>query len=169
MGRDIVADDLLRQSEAARALVMSLADRGDDELTNDMVEGETSILEAIDRALVDIDENEAMAFGLASKIAEFSARKSRCESRVERVRTLIEQALVTANIPSLKTVTATLSVKSVPPKPIVTDEAEIPAAFWKSPDPVLDKKAINDAVKAGQSIPGVSMTNGSTSLQIRRS
>lgn len=169
MTYDAQADNLRRQSEAARCLVDALRDEGhDDETVTDTVEGETTLYEAIEIAIAEIDECEIMGLGLASKIGDFSARKVRAEKRVDRLRGLIEQAMVIADMRSLKLNVATLTVKDVPPKALVSDEAAIPAEFWKQPDPVIDKTAINAAIKAGRTIPGVSMSNGTTSFQIRR-
>ena len=144
------------------------ADHHDDETVQDTVEGATDLLEAIGAAIAEIDECEMMAVGLATKEGEFRARKARCERRIETLRGLIEQAMLVADMLSIKLTTATLTVKNVPPKPLVTDEAVVPARFWKQPDPILDKKALNEAIKAGEDIPGATLTNGGTSLQIRR-
>jgi len=168
MARDETADRLRRQAEAARGLVQELRADDDDDLRHDMAEGETDLFEAIDAALAELDECDVTAEGCAAKIAQMEARKKRTEARRERVRTLIEQAMLIAGLPSVRRPTATLSVRDVKPKPLVSDEALIPAEFWKQPDPVLDKKAIADADKAGRDIPGVTKTNGGTSLQIRR-
>ena len=59
-------------------------------------------------------------------------------------------------------------MRDVKPAPIVSDEASIPTEFWKAQDPKLDLTAIREAVSNGKTIPGVTMTNGTTSLQIRR-
>lgn len=52
-----------------------------------------------------------------------------------------------------------LSVKKVPPKPIITDETKIPKKFLRTKTEV-DKTAINKAFKEGEAIPGVSLDNG---------
>jgi hypothetical protein len=167
MKRDATADELRRQAEAARGLLDGLA-TDDDDLRHDMTEGETGLFEAIDAALSELDECDVTAEGCSAKIAQMEARKKRAEARRERVRALIEQAMLIADLPTVKRPTATLTVKDVRPKPIISDEALIPATFWRQPDPELDKKAINDAAKSGKKIPGVTMSNGGTSLQIRR-
>lgn len=166
--RDITADQLRREAEAARGLLDSLRDDDDAQLRHDMVEGETGLLEAIDAALSEIDECDVTVDGCAAKLAQIEARKKRAENRRERVRALIEQAMLIASVPSIKLPTATLTVKEVKPRPLVTDEAAIPAEFWRQPDPVLDRKAISEAAKEGRDIPGVTLSNGGTSLQIRR-
>lgn len=169
MTYDPRAGDLRRQSEAAMGLVAALrADDHDDETVQDMVEGETSLLEAIGRAIAEMDECDVQVAGIKAKEAEFSERRLRATRRIETLRGLIEQAMLVADIRTIKLPTATLTVKDVPPKPIVVDEAAIPARFWKTPDPVLDKTALNAAIKDGEEVAGVTFSNGGTSLQIRR-
>lgn len=166
--KDDRAYELQREAEAARNLLAQINADGDDDLAHDMIEGETSLLEAIDRALDEIDECDVVIVGCKTKEAQMAERRGRAEARQERLRALIEQAMLTCELRTAKRPTATLTVRDVPPKPIYSDEAAIPARFWKQPDPVLDKKAITEAVKNGEEVPGVTMSNGSTSLTIRR-
>lgn len=165
--KDDVANRLRRESEAAAALLNDIG-RDDDELTHDMIEGETSLLEAIEFALDALDNAEIIIQGCKAKEKQIAERRNRAERRRETVRALIERAMATAAIKNLSTPTATLTLRETPPKPIYQDEAQIPAAYWKKPDPVLNKKAIADALKAGEDVPGVTLSNGGISVSIRR-
>lgn len=166
MTRDDRAHELRREAEAARVLIAEIGSE-DETLAHDMVEGETSLLEAIDRALAEVDDCDVTIAGCKAKEEQMAERRKRAEARQDRLRALVEQALVMCDLRTVKRPTATLTVRNVPPKPMVSDEAAIPARFWKQPDPVLDKKALNEAAKT-ETIPGVTMTNGGTSLTIRR-
>lgn len=165
--KDTIAHDVARETQAAASLVAALA-TDDDVLRTDMVEGETGLFEAVEAALSEIDECELIAAGCKEKEAQFAKRRRGREARAQKLRGLIEQAMLVADLPSLKLTGATLTVKGIPPKPIYEDESAIPSEFWRQADPVLDNKAIAAAIKDGRIIPGVTMTNGSTSLQIRR-
>ena len=55
---------------------------------------------------------------------------------------------------------ATISLRAVPPKAEITDEALVPSKFWKAQDPKLDKKAVLDALKGKEDVPGASLSNG---------
>ena len=164
---DPTANKLRREADAARSLMQELSDY-DEDTRHDMAEGETSFFEAIDAALFEIDQCAEIVAGCKAQIEMYQARKSKFEGRADRLRGLIEQAMVVADISSIRRPMATLTVKATKPAPIVNDEAAIPARFWKPQPPKLDKTAINQAVKDGETIAGVSMTNGGTSLQIRR-
>jgi len=158
---------LAQEAEIARELLVSIAS-SDEEQNHDMVEGETGLLEAIDTALDAIDDCEVTVAGCDEKIRQLTDRRDRAKRRIETVRALIEQAMARADMQTIKRPTATLTVKHLPPKPIYDDEAAIPSRFWRVPDPVLDRKAINAAFKDGETIPGVTASNGGISLTIRR-
>ena len=164
MTYDAKASALSREATAARHLIAEIGD-GDETLCHDMIEGETSLLEAIDAALAEMTDCEIIVEGCKSAETAISSRRVKAETRKTRIRGLIEQAMVISGLDTAKRPTATLTVKKVKPKPIVTDEAAIPAEFWRQPDPVLDKTKIN---KVTEPVSGITMSNGGTSLQIRR-
>lgn len=166
MSADPIAAVLSREAKVAADLMAEL--RSDDaELTHDMVEGETSLFEAISAAIDEIDQCEIIAAGCKAKAEEIGKRKSRAEERAARVRSLIEQAMVIAEIPTARLPTATVTVKATGPKPKVSDESLIPSEFWEPQPPKLNRIRLNEAAKRGP-VPGIEMSNGSVSLQIRR-
>ena len=70
---------------------------------------------------------------------------------------------------SIKCPTLTLSISRRGGDLVVTDEALIPSRFFKPQPPVLDKKALKEAVVTdGEVIDGTSIGNGSIGLTIRR-
>ena len=159
--------DLDREAAAARDLLAHIASDGDDALSADMVEGETGLYEAIETALAEMDEADAMVEGVTALMEKYEARRAALGRRKERLRSAIEQAMAVSGLPSIRLPAATLTIKDTPPKAIITDENLIPAEFWKPRDPSLDKAAINAAAKVGD-VPGVTMSNGGVSLQVRR-
>jgi hypothetical protein len=161
---DAKASALAREATAAHHLIAEIGS-DDETLCHDMIEGETSLLEAIDAALIEMTDCEIIVEGCKSAESAISARRTKAEARKTRIRGLIEQAMMISGLDSAKRPTATLTVRKVKPKPIVTDESAIPAEYWRQPDPVLDKTKIN---KVTEQISGITMSNGGTSLQIRR-
>lgn len=59
-----------------------------------------------------------------------------------------------------------LTVKKVPPKPVVTDETKIPEEFWKI-ERKLDKAKLNKSVKEGNCFEGVIMDNGGYTVSLK--
>jgi hypothetical protein len=139
----------------------------DEALLLDSIEGETSLLEAIDRLLLAIAETSGLAKGAHDAAGALAARAERLEKRAEAARGLIEQALMIAELDKLERPAATLSLVRRPPKLEVAEEADIPTEFWKAGDPKLDRKALLAALKDGRIVPGACLSNAAPSLTIR--
>lgn len=159
---------LSRQAVAAAELLRSLADDGSDlDFTHDVVEGETGLFEAVQLALNEIDEGEVVMAGCAAMVKTLQDRMDRTKRRSEKLRGLIDQAFQMANVKSHKFPTATISQKAVPSKLIVLDESAIPSEFFKPQPPKLDMAALKAAAK-DRRVEGAEMSNGGTTIQIRR-
>lgn len=157
------------ETEAARSLLANMRDViGDDEdAIHDAIEGETNLIEAITNAVDRIFELEAHQEALAAQIKAMGERKSRFEVQSERIRTAICVAMGAADLKKLELPKATISRKPVAPKALIVNEAEIPSRFWKPADPKLDRKAVLDALKAKESVPGAQLSNGSETISIK--
>jgi hypothetical protein len=162
--------DLAREMEAAkiiRAQLETLA-ADDEDLARDMIEGETSLVETIAALVAHEGEDKALIAGLSKYEDELDLRKKRIAARIETRRALLGSALEIAGLQKLETPSGTVSLAKVAPRAIVLDEAEIPTRFWKAAAPTLDKKALNDALKAGEEVPGATLSNGSQTIKIGR-
>jgi hypothetical protein len=166
--------NVARQAEAAKRLVANLKeqDEADDaELVADTIEGETGLVEAIEAALAEIDEEEIHIVGLKAKEEIFAERRRKKEAKIDRIKALIEQAMLVTEQFSMKLPTATLTLAKRAASLIVTNESDIPVKFWieqERPAPKLDKKALTAALKDKEQIPGATLDNGSLSLSVRR-
>jgi hypothetical protein len=167
-GKSVSVQKLSSELQSASRIREIMAEYDDPQLILDSIEGETNLNEAIAVVYEETAEDEILLAGLAEKIKELTARKQRVEKSIEDRRNIILMAMDRAGLKTIRTPLATLSHRDVAPGPIIADEAIIPARFWKQPDPVLDKQAINQAVKAGEIIPGVGKSNGGISLSIRK-
>lgn len=154
------------QAEAARDLLRNIPAEGDEALAHDMVEGETALLEAIERAISEIRECEITEAGCAAEIVTLTARKDRASGRKGTIRAAIEQAMLTAGIDTIRTATKTLSISHRAGKAVIVTEAEIPSEFWKPQPPRLDKDALNKALEE-RDVPGAHRSNGTVTLTIR--
>ena len=160
---------LQRETEAARVLREQLADLagGEEEAVRDTIEGATNLHELIGAVVEDIASDCASIEGIDAHLKTMRGRKERLEARVESRRAVILNAMAIGEIKKLELAIATLSRKPVPSKALVLDETQIPAQFWKRADPTLDKRALLDALKGEQIIPGASLSNGSETIAIK--
>ena len=189
MSRDFI--DPNKEAAAVKALLESIAavDAEDDQLVLDMIEGETRFLDLIDALLLRRAESLGHVEGLDKAIATLEARQARFKARAESAKALIEQALTLADLPKLERPAATLTMSARAPSLIVTEESAVPSRFWRTPDPVLDKKAVTAALRERrkaieslpedpearaaalaaipEDIPGVELSNAAPTLTIR--
>lgn len=174
--------DPIKEARAVAALRESLAavDAEDEALLLDTIEGQTQLLEIVDKLLERMAADEAFVLGLEGMIERMEARKARFSDRIKTDRALIEQAMSIAELKKLERPSATLTLSNRPPSLQVTEASEIPALYWKAGSPTLDKKALTaalsaraKAIQAGAvdvppEIPGATLTNGAPSLSLRR-
>jgi len=164
-----VSRTLYLQGEASRSLLANIRDViGDDEdMAFVAVEGETGLIEAISAAVDRMAELKAHCEALEIQIKNLKERHSRFEEQASRIKAAIHVAMGHAELRKLELPQATLSVRAVAPSVEVTDEALIPAKFWVTQDPKLDKKALLAALKAKEQVPGAQLSNGGETLAIR--
>lgn len=158
------------EAKAARALIEALraADMGDDEaLAVDTIEGETSLLEALDAADAEIRDCEVTVEGCKAVEATLKVRRDRAAARIEKIRAAVEQAMVMGNLKTVKRPTATFSLAQRKPGLVIDDESQIPAAYFVPRPPQIDRAALRRAIEEAP-IPGCHLDNGSINITIRR-
>lgn len=161
--------NLSLEVDAAKRLKekLVLAYGEDAELLRDMIEGETSLHDAIGRAALELAAVEGEKDGIEIAIAKLKERLTRHCTKAQGIRDAIQAAMETAELTSLKTPAATLSVRPSPPRVEITDASAIPAVFLKQPPPLPDKDAIKTTLKNGQAIPGCTLSNSPPALSVR--
>jgi hypothetical protein len=187
---------LSREIEAAQILIAHLKEIGEDDdkqLVADTLEGELNLQEAVESVIKSIvEEDEVLIEGINKARARLEVRKSDAETRIERKRAILLTAMQLLDLKKIVTPHATVSVRPVPPKLVVVNEESVPVEFFKRADPVLDKKTLTDRLKAlaaeretllkmpsgeertkalaaleARAIPGVELSNGGQTIQIR--
>lgn len=147
-----VARDMAKEMAAAAALKEQLkailGDTDDDAATlRDTIEGETDLLETVDAVLGQIGQDIARCEGIDKFKTTLEARAHRLKNRVETMRTMLTNTLDIIEQKKLERPLATVTLKAVAPKLNLVDEAAVPSAYWRKPDPELDRKALTDALK----------------------
>lgn len=164
-----ISREIQIQGEAARCLLANIRDviGDDEEMIATAVEGETSLIEAISAAVDRIEELKAHREAIETRVKDLGDRRDRFEDQESRIKAAIHVAMAQAELPKLELPQATISLRAVPPKAEITDEALVPSKFWKPQDPKLDKKAVLDALKAKEAVPGAVLSNGGQTISIR--
>ena len=132
----------------------------------DTCEGETELYEILTMMAEEMKLAEQQEKSIRSMEDDLAARKKRLKNKQAMLRAEIQQAMETAGVDTIQSPTITLSVSSLAPPTIITDEPKIPARFWKRPDPVLDRVALNRALKDGEEIPGATLGNPALTLSV---
>jgi hypothetical protein len=141
----------------------------DEQLKLDMLEGETGLFEIIRQLLNENEADEGIILALEEQIGSRQLRKERAKARIDRRKTAMSQLMDCAQTTKLGLPEATLSLRTLQPRPKVVDVDELPDAFVKiSQVRKADNDAIAVAIEGGATIPGVVMTNGGSSLTVRR-
>ena len=148
-----------------------LADLDLDEQTiADTLEGMSGALEVKAQNVVMFARNlEATATAIKEAETAMAARRKAIEHRAAGLRRYALSAMQVAGVQSIECPYFKLSVRKNPPAVEVFDAAQIPAQFMRAPEPpppTPDKKAITEAIKAGQEVPGARLVSGER-LEVR--
>ena len=143
---------------------------GDEQLLADMLEGSTDLHGFVSATVRLMRKAEANAKGARADADEYAAplmlRAARFEQRSEALRGLMFKLLMHAGLKKLELAAATLSIRAGQPRVIITDEARLPESFVRiKREP--DKHLIASHLKAGEPVPGASLSNSEPVLSVR--
>jgi hypothetical protein len=150
-------------------LMLTYADvmEDDDALRADMIEGSTDLDKVVSRALDHMLEADGMVAMIKDRCNAMSERQGRYQRRSDAMRGLIKELMEHANLRSLPLPEATVSLANGRQTVVITSVDELPQGYVAY-EPKPDKKAIGEALKAGEDIPGAMLQTGDTSLTVRR-
>lgn len=158
----------LETQAAARLRERIVAEYGEDaELIRDMVEGETRLHDILAAVTFELAAVEGEKDGIEAALGKMRDRLTRKCNRASALREAISTAMGIAELSSLKTAAATVSMRPSPPRVEITDSAALPAIYVTQPAPVPDKRAIGTALKDGQDVPGAVLSNQPPALSVR--
>lgn len=91
---------------------------------------------------------------------------ARIEGNIAALKVSLQRAMETMGASKLEAGTYRFWMQNNPPSVQVVDEAAIPEAYFVQQGPVLDKKAVLEALKSGRTVAGVELAAGK-SLRMR--
>ena len=160
----LAAAEWNRARESLLAEFPELAD--DAEALADTLDGEVQALGVVARLIRDAREDDAMADALTPMQRDMAERKSRLSSRADKRRDIALKLMNAIGERKIVRPDFTASVRAVPPKVIVMDDAALPddvCKFERKPD----RGAIKEALERGEAVAGAVLGNGSETLTIR--
>ena len=98
--------------------------------------------------------------------ARMSALRGSVDRNIARMKEAVETAMKACGEAKVKTTIGTWAFQKNPPAVNVVDATKIPAEYMKQPDPVIDRAAILEKLKAKEAVPGAELTQGQ-SLRFR--
>jgi len=135
------------------------------ELSERLNSDSTAFSEKAEGVALYMRELSAQAETVEAEAARLAARARVLRNREAWLKSYLFDAMTATGTDKLPGRLVTLSLRNTPPRVEVVDESAIPAQFWKTPSPVLDRSGISDALKSGD-VPGARLVRGRT-LSIR--
>ena len=139
----------------------------DEETLCDTLEGMTSLHEKLAAVIRSQQHDSDISKALKERIGVMRERLKRFENRIDKKRELVTYVMECADIRKLNEPDFSASLRLVSPSLHIIDENAVPDKFWNPQPAKLDRQALLAHLKANQSIPGVSLNNGSQTVSIR--
>lgn len=119
-------------------------------------------LEALQDAIEDKAENiakliknlEADAKIIKEEEKRLAERRQSIEKKIDRLKQYLQEQLEVAGLQKVKRPTITVAIQANPPSVEIADEKLIPSEFMIPQPAKVDKKAILERLKNGETVPG---------------
>lgn len=139
----------------------------DEQTLADTLEGLSDINEMIAATIRSALEDESIVAALKSRLEAMKARLERFQIRAGSKREACASAMSELGYTKLACEDMTVTLRQASRKVDVQDEGQVPPAYWRQPAPVLDRKGLGDALKAGVEVSGARLVDGAPSLTVR--
>lgn len=113
-----------------------------------------------------IRELDGRAKALKAEEDRLALRRKTIENNMKNTKERLQSAMMACGKTKFKTDLFSFGIQKNPPSLVVDDESQIPPKYWIPQDPVVDKTAIKEALKAGEEIAFAHLEQGE-SLRIR--
>ena len=125
-------------------------------------ENPAEMIESLDKAIqvkaagigIYCEKLDGMVAALDDTIKKLQARKKAFQNRKESLKAYTLEAMKRHDIQKIECPECTISIQENNPSVDDYEPKLIPAEYWKQPEPVLDKKALLDDLKAGVIVQG---------------
>lgn len=140
----------------------------EDETLLGTLEGESNIDNMIASVVRSLDEDEDFAEWLGERIAKLDLRRQRLKMRAQKKRQLVAQVMADIGIKTIRADDLTVTQGYTHPSVVVVAEQDIPNEYFRTKTITeINKAAIKDGLKAGDSIPGATLSNPQPMITVR--
>lgn len=131
----------------------------------DMIEGETTALDMLDKLIGAEREAFGLMTALSDEMERLQKRYARFSDRRQLIRKYMMQLMEAANLRKVERPAATVSIANGRPKVVVIDESLIPPHYIRTKTEI-DKESIGKTLKALGKVPGATLSNPEPTLRI---
>lgn len=164
---DYLALDVKQLEREMASLLESYPELADDEeLRADVLEGETDLENIASRIVRRRNLARANVTGIKDVIVDLRERQDRFQRQEDAMKAMLKRVLSLAGTDKLTLPEATISITKPRESVEVIDADALPQGFFatiRQPD----KKAIGEALKAGETVPGAALTFGEAGVTVR--
>jgi len=160
MGAALKLYEIVAETRRALDLVVET----DGELTDEQAAQLDSLDQAceakVESTACYVHELEAEAEAVKTERDRLAARAKTLESRADWLRGYLLSCMLAQGRAKVQGRLVTVAIRVSPPALHVLAEDAIPRNYFIQPPPVLDRKQVLDALKAGAIVPGAEITRG---------
>lgn len=139
----------------------------DDVTLADTVEGLTDLHEILSAVVRSALVDQAHVEGVKGYISAMQERVSRLEERVSGKRRIVRDVMANLSLNRVAAPDFTISLRMGQPSLEIVSEPDIPQAYWKQREPVLNRAALISDLKAGVQITGATLLDPEQIIAIR--
>ena len=154
----LIADDYLQQVAALADLDLP------PEVVADTLESLSGDIEAKSTNVAAFIRNlESTAEQIKAAESEMAKRRKAIEARADHIREYLKSNMIRTGITKIECPYFKLAIRDNPESVVIDDAGKIPGELYTypvAPEPFPDKKAIKEAIKAGQQIEGAHLERG---------
>lgn len=155
--------DEIKKANDIREMLKS---EGDEQLTNDMIEGETDLAGLLDWAIGKVGDEKVMQESIKLRIGSLKSRSDASVNRQGRMTDIVKIIMEAMGKRKHTAPEATIFFSEIKPTKKIDDDYEFPEKFYKV-EKKLDKTAVKKAIDDGELSEGYHMTNGDERFTIR--
>lgn len=141
----------------------------DEQSLFDTLDGLTELQPALIAVLRSRDDDLMLVEGIKARVAELGERLRRIEERADNKRAFVTDIMDQSGLKKIEAPDFTVTLGKKAASVIVTDEAQIPADYFKEKTiRTLDKTLIKQALQDNFPVPGANLSNGGVQLTVRK-